>query len=98
MSKPTINAVQLGQLLRIAQITVEFTKIDGSERLMRCTLQGMYLPASSPPVATEKDIEHTNFVVWDLDEEGWRSFRISSVISVNLAGISFSPTKSMLLG
>lgn len=97
MSKNTINAAQLNNLLRTAQITVIFEKTDGSERLMRCTLQDRFLPELSAPVVTEKDIEHRNFVVWDLDEADWRSFRVSSLKSVIVAGITFSPTKSMLL-
>lgn len=98
MSK-TINAAQLNDLLRNAQITVAFTKTDGSERLMRCTLQDRFLPELNAPAAPEvKEKASHLFVVWDLDEANWRSFRVSSVTSVSIAGLHFSPAKSMLLG
>jgi hypothetical protein len=98
MSKNTINAAQLTDLLRNAQITVAFTKTDGSERHMRCTLQDRYLPELNAPAAPREPKTNHNFVVWDLDEAGWRSFRVGSVISVSIAGLQFSPAKSMLLG
>lgn len=98
MSKQTINAAQLNELLRNAQITVVFTKTDGSERHMRCTLQDRFLPELNAPVASPVEKANHNFVVWDLDEAGWRSFRVGSVTSVSIAGLQFSPSKSMLLG
>lgn len=60
---------------------VVFTKADGSERKMRCTLDAGYLPtveATKSEGSTKK--QSTEVVaVWDLDAEGWRSFRIDSV-------------------
>lgn len=64
-------------------ITVRFTKKNGDERIMKCTLLSEYLPQ-------QKDIEevstkeNTDFLaVWDVEVNGWRSFRIDSVISLN---------------
>lgn len=99
MSKNTITGAQLNNLLRNAQITVNFTKVDGSERVMRCTLQDRFLPELNAP-ATSVSVHpaYTNFTVWDLDEQAWRSFKANSLRSVIVAGITFSPAKSMLLG
>jgi len=97
-----INASQLNQLLRTAQVTVAFTKQDGSERVMKCTLQNAYLPERTSPDKSESlsdlDAKATTFVVWDLDENDWRSFKVNSVKSVIVAGFQYSPAKSMLLG
>jgi len=60
---------------------VNFTKMDGTLRGMRCTLRSDMLP-------TQTDLEeHTqrkqateSIAVWDLEVKGWRSFRTDSVI------------------
>ena len=64
-------------------ITVRFTKKNGDERIMKCTLLSEYLPQ-------QKDIEEVStkensnlLAVWDVEANGWRSFRIDSVISLN---------------
>ncbi len=64
-------------------ITVRFTKKNGDERTMKCTLLSEYLPQ-------QKDIEEIStkensnlLAVWDVEANGWRSFRIDSVISLN---------------
>ena len=60
---------------------VEFTKADGSERKMRCTLDTKYLPAveASKSESSSKKPSTEVVAVWDLDAQGWRSFRIDSV-------------------
>ena len=63
-----------------------FTKADGSERTMRCTLQESYLPAVSEHKETDK-VRGTNLnvlSVWDVDAQGWRSFKIDSIISTDI--------------
>jgi WYL_2, Sm-like SH3 beta-barrel fold len=94
-----VNETQLLSLLRAGQVTIVFTKVDGSEREMLCTLQDAYLPEQyrgkgAPIVETVS----ANFSVWDLEEQSWRSFRLDTVKSVRVAGISYSPGKSTLLG
>lgn len=60
---------------------VVFTKADGSERKMRCTLDAGYLPAveATKSESAPKKQSTEAVAVWDLDAEGWRSFRIDSV-------------------
>ena len=63
---------------------VFFTKVNGEKRALRCTLRNDILPESyrnseEPKV---KDFHRTNpdvLAVWDLQNSGWRSFRIDSV-------------------
>ena len=64
---------------------VKFTKVNGEERLMRCTLKEDLLPE---PVASDTEITRNRKpnesvqVVWDLEKTAWRSFRIDSVINI----------------
>ena len=94
-----VNPSQLLSLLRAGQVTVVFTKTDGSEREMLCTLQDAYLPEQyrgkgAPIVETVS----SHFSVWDIEEAGWRSFRLDTVKSVRVGGLAYSPGKSTLLG
>ena len=63
--------------------TVAFEKKDGTLRELRCTLNSKYLPEQE--VLEEGEVKKTRAVndkvlsVWDLDNEGWRSFRLDSV-------------------
>ena len=73
--------------LRISIIEVTFTKVNGDERKMRCTLVPAFLPEnyreSLEEQQSEKDYHKNNLDViacWDVQNRGWRSFRIDSVI------------------
>ncbi len=73
----------LVEQLRSAVLTVTFEKVDGTERVMRCTLLPQYLPEefkAKAPMLTETT--PTTISVWDLDVSGWRSFRVDNVRSV----------------
>jgi hypothetical protein len=80
---------ELKELLSGTVSTVVFTKVDGTEREMKCTLLPEYLPAK--PVVDGQQLlteslpraENPNTMsVWDLESNGWRSFRTDSVKSV----------------
>lgn len=72
--------------LRSNVIEVSFTKVNGEERLMRCTLMPQFLPPSYNNIDeqnAEKHYHQTNpdvIACWDVANGGWRSFRIDSVI------------------
>jgi hypothetical protein len=78
----------LVELLRNNVVTVTFTKVDGTERKMTCTLLGDYFPNASN--TSMKMLQENaarsdkNISVWDTEMQGWRSFRISSVKSVTI--------------
>jgi hypothetical protein len=59
--------------------TVTFTKVDGSKRVMNCTLMEGHIPVmeSTSERKENKDV----VVVFDLDKGQWRSFRVDSVQS-----------------
>lgn len=65
---------------------VTFTKRDGSERVMRCTLKTEHLPVlpvvESTTAKTPRKKSDTTISVWDLDKSAWRSFTLDSVKSI----------------
>jgi hypothetical protein len=77
-------------LLRNNLVTVTFTKVNGDERVMNCTLQNEHIPSATLSNNTTQILrENTghsdnNISVWDTKAQGWRSFRISSVKSVTI--------------
>jgi hypothetical protein len=63
--------------------TVTFEKKDGTVRVMKCTLMADKLPAVEVKEgAVAKAVNPDVVAVWDLESEGWRSFRIDSIKSV----------------
>jgi hypothetical protein len=62
---------------------VVFTKVNGEERTMLCTLHESVLPE---PIITEstKKVNPDTISVWDIDNNGWRSFRIDSIKEVKV--------------
>ena len=66
----------LKEMLKENIMRVVFTKKDGSERVMICTLQEEYLPETFGNTSGYNGI----ITVYDLESEGWRSFREDSVI------------------
>lgn len=69
--------------LRENVLDVRFTKVNGEERIMRCTLDPEHLPTGSDVDHLEKEHKKPEnkdvLVVWDVQKHGWRSFRIESV-------------------
>jgi hypothetical protein len=64
---------------------VIFRKANGEERDMICTLQESVVPtATKADPITQTKVRSLNeevIPVWDVKAQGWRSFRIDSVIS-----------------
>ena len=83
MEKDMISKEALKKQLHEGVKTITFTKTDGSQRVMKCTLQAAALPPVDPdktPVARKTSDEA--LAVWDVDAQGWRSFRYDAIISV----------------
>jgi len=57
---------------------VTFTKVNGEERVMRCTLHNSILPEQVISGIKKKENKDV-LSVWDLDNSGWRSFRLDSI-------------------
>ena len=75
---------QLKGFLRENVLSVVFTKKDGSERVMECTLKPDLLPVQDENTESKDKVRTENpdvIQVYDLENSGWRSFRVESVIS-----------------
>ena len=70
-------------MLRQGEAEVVFTKVDGTERTMRCTLHESHLPERDPEAADKpRRIRPEGLIaVWDLEKQDWRSISIPTVIS-----------------
>ena len=66
---------------------VEFTKVNGETRVMKCTLDpSIILPATKEDPLSQKKVRAVSeevLPVWDVDKEQWRSFRIENVTRFN---------------
>jgi hypothetical protein len=74
-------------MLRHNIVSVTFTKVNGEERVMRCTLQTNYVPnapSKNGELVVEGKTTSNNVSVWDVDANGWRSFRVSSVKNISI--------------
>jgi hypothetical protein len=66
-------------LLRSEKVTVLFTKKDGSERKLICTLKEDKIPNEKAPKNIGKAKSDEAIAVFDLEKSDWRSFRFDSV-------------------
>lgn len=72
----------LVRALKKGEATVKFKKADKSIRVMRCTLEDEAVPTIDGKVGGE---DKETVTVYDLDKQGWRSFRLDSLRSVKVA-------------
>lgn len=84
-----LNRQELFELLTQGEIEVNFTKVSGAPRKMRCTLQPDLLPPQKDVVdAINRTSElwgledSGRMIVLDLDAADWRSFKIESLTYV----------------
>ena len=69
-------------LLETEVVEIEFTKKDGTDRVMKCTLQEDYLPEYGVIEIDKDRWKKDSLAVFDIEKEGWRSFRWDSVKAV----------------
>ena len=100
----TIMRDWVNSLLNKQEITVQFTKADGTERDMKCTLNWDLIPAkeakatlgpvdgivkeSAKPRHAPKEPDPAVIKVFDLEAQAWRSFRMDR-LKKSTAELSF---------
>ena len=72
----------LSELLRNGKLEVSFIKKDGNSRLMLCSLEEKYLPPMMEDAETVTKDNPDVLSVWDMENNGWRSFHVSKVKEV----------------
>ena len=58
---------------------VNFTKLNGEVRIMKCTLQDSYIPETTSETTKKPNTDILS--VWDIEKGAWRSFRVDSLNS-----------------
>ena len=69
--------------LHAGTVEITFTKVDGTTRVMNCTLSRDVVP-ETPSASTSKAKNLESQAVYDTDNKAWRSFRWRSVTAVRL--------------
>lgn len=78
----TITREDLIDRLKQSVVNVVFTKADGSERTMNCTLKLENIPEDQHPKSTIKS-ESDQIRVFDTDIDAWRSFNFGSAKTID---------------
>lgn len=80
----------LNDLLHRGPVVVEFTKVDGTTRIMQCTLNESLIASMASTntkgdtmVKRERVVSPDVRTVWDIQGAGWRSFRWGSLVNVS---------------
>lgn len=84
-----IEQSNVKELLSLGKVEVVFTKKDGTTRVMNCSLSKEFVPEQLEMALDEgkKIVNPDVQAVYDIEAEGWRSFRWDNVQTVN--GIEF---------
>jgi hypothetical protein len=83
-----ISRADLTKALREQNAEITFTKKDGTDRLMKCTLrEAIAIPYEKKTERTREVIDNI-LPVWDLEAAAWRSVNIDTIKEVNYYGVS----------
>ena len=83
--KTTKEKDWLKGLLRETTVDITFTKKDGSERKMKCTLSENKIPSEKKPLGSGKSKNDEVLPVFDVEKQEWRSFRFDSVRKIEFS-------------
>lgn len=76
-----VDRSEMIQQLHDRNCKVIFRKVDGTERTMICTLNEGAIDNGDIAKREVKSRNDNVIAVWDVENKGWRSFRVDSVIS-----------------
>ena len=80
-----MSRIDMMKELTSRECQVKFKKVNGDLRDMTCTLKEDMIPSATKadPMSQKKirAISDEVIPVWDVNAEGWRSFRVDSVVS-----------------
>ena len=79
---------ELTALLEDAVVEVEFTKVNGDLRKMKCTKNFDSIPSEKHPIGKSVKVYNEEIIrVYDIEADGWRSFRADSITSFKVVVI-----------
>lgn len=73
---------KLINILKNGTATVKFTKTNGEERVMQCTLKESVVQDYEKKTERVKQHNPEILSVWDVEKNAWRSFRFDSIKEV----------------
>jgi hypothetical protein len=85
----TYSRDELTDILKQNICEITFTKVNGEQRVMPCTLKADVIPTVSVDNLTEnkeRKINLDNLSVWCTDKNEWRSFKVANVTEVKQIG------------
>ena len=89
-----MNYQEILTLLHNNDCEVTFTKVDGSVRIMPCTLRSEALPPVTEKVLNEtgstRKLNTEVISAYCLDKREWRSFRVANVTNIEVTHIQRS--------
>jgi len=72
--------------LKLGEVSLTFTKKDGTDRVMKCTTNPTYIMFKDPSILESKKERKVNedvMPVFDLEANSWKSFRWDSIKQVS---------------
>lgn len=88
-----MNKEEYIDILNKCVMNISFIKKDGSERMMKCTLNKHYLPSlplteeDTKPIKKIRKENSAILSVFDLEKQDWRSIILENIISCSVQGI-----------
>jgi hypothetical protein len=70
--------------LKSRVMRISFTKKDGTERVMLCTLQESHLPKVDEASTSSRKVNDNVVAVYDIENQGWRSIIIDSIFDYRI--------------
>ncbi len=82
-----LSRAELQQALSKLNADITFTKKDGTERIMKCTLRNDVVVPYEKKTDIVREGKDNIMPVWDLEAEAWRSVNIDTIKEVTYYGI-----------
>lgn len=84
MKKYTYKNI-INTLKNNAVVSIDFIKVDGTARTIKGSLNSSLIPEEHTPKGEKKlKLSKDAIRVYDIENNGWRSFRVDSVTSVKI--------------
>lgn len=74
----------LSELLRNVVATITFTKKDGTERVMKCTLKNDIAIPHERKTERTKEPKDDLLPVWDIEAAAWRTITVPNILTVEI--------------
>lgn len=82
-----LSRAELQQALSKLNADITFTKKDGTERVMKCTLRSDVVVPYEKKTDIVREGKDNIMPVWDLEAEAWRSVNMETIKEVTYHGV-----------